>query len=811
MNVKNCMKTSILNNIPTGPFPVIPMRNMVLFPNQSMPIIVGRNKSRFALEKALATNRWILLVAQQREHHTEDDPRTDHLYSVGTLARVDHVEGGREGAYHASVTGVARFHISHINEVSLGGPGRPENIYWDADGEVLLDKEDLEAETRASLVANMKELATEIFSLLPINTENLRAVVQAVDDPALLTHLVSQHLEAKLERKQELLEMLSIKNRMLVLLEMMVNFREELKVQREVQQKVSRKIGKQQREAILREQIRALQDELGDRAGGVQKEYREKIDAAKMPEEVQRVAIEQLERLESLGNNSPETHVIRNYLDLLIDLPWSKNSSSEFDIEAARKILDDDHYGLPKIKQRIIQHLAVLKLKKDKKGSILLFVGPPGVGKTSLGRSIARAMGREFVRVSLGGVRDDAEIRGHRRTYVGALPGRIIDGIKRAKVNNPVFMLDEIDKLNRGWGGDPASALLEVLDPEQNNKFLDHYLDVPFDLSNVMFIGTANSLETIPGPLLDRLEVITLTGYTTAEKLHIAKTHLVPKQLQEHGVEPSQMQITEAALLRLISGYSREAGVRELQRLIGAGVRAGAEKIISGQHALPIVLDVPDLEEIFGGDKHLEQLVERENPPGVVTGLAWTPMGGEILFVESSRMPGTGRLTITGQLGDVMKESAKIALSLVRSRIPAIYSGDKEDIHVHVPAGAIPKDGPSAGVAMFLALASLLGNKSVSSRLAMTGEVTLRGAVLPVGGIKEKVIAAHRAGAQKVILPKRNERDLRDVPEEVKRELQFTFVETVDDVLREALDVHIPKLEASPHHFGSWSHGPASC
>jgi ATP-dependent Lon protease len=491
--------------------------------------------------------------------------------------------------------------------------------------------------------------------------------------------------------------------------------------------------------------------------------------------------------------------VIRNYLDLLIDMPWSKSSASEFDIEAARKILDDDHYGLPKIKQRIIQHLAVLKLKKDKKGSILLFVGPPGVGKTSLGRSIARAMGREFVRVSLGGVRDDAEIRGHRRTYVGALPGRIIDGIKRAKVNNPVFMLDEIDKLNRGWGGDPASALLEVLDPEQNNKFLDHYLDVPFDLSNVMFIATANSLETIPGPLLDRLEVIMLTGYTTAEKLHIAKTHLVPKQIHEHGVEESQMQITEAALLRLISGYTREAGVRELQRTIGACVRAGAEKIIE-KRPLPIVVDVADLEEILGPDKHFEQLVERENPPGVSTGLAWTPMGGEILFIESSRMPGTGELIITGQLGDVMKESAKIALSLVRSRIPSLY-GEKEDIHLHVPAGAIPKDGPSAGVAMFLALASLLGNKSVPSRMAMTGEVTLRGAVLPVGGIKEKVIAAHRAGAEKVILPKRNERDLRDVPDEVKKSLQFIFVETVDDVLREALGVQLPKLPPTTHRF----------
>lgn len=797
------MKTTSINNIPTGPFPLIPMRNMVLFPNQTMPIVVGRNKSRLALERALMKDRWILLVAQQHEHHSEDDPRADHLYHVGTLARVDHVEGGRDRSYHASVTGVARFHIAKIEDI---------DGFWQAEGEVLLDKHDLEPETQSSLIANMKALASEIFSLLPINTDQLRSVVQAIDDPALLTHMVAQHLEAKLERKQELLEMLSIKNRMLILLEMMVKFREELKVQHEVQQKVSRKIGKQQREAILREQIRTLQDELGDRNGAAHKEYRDKIEAAKMPAEVQKAAFEQLERLESLGNSSPETHVIRNYLDLLIDMPWAKSSGSEFNLEAARKILDEDHYGLPKIKQRIVQHLAVLKLKKDKKGSILLFIGPPGVGKTSLGRSIARAMGREFVRVSLGGVRDDAEIRGHRRTYIGALPGRIIDGIKRAKVNNPVFMLDEIDKLGRGWGGDPASALLEVLDPEQNNKFLDHYLDVPFDLSNVMFIGTANSLETIPGPLLDRLEVITLTGYTTAEKLHIAKSHLVPKQLSEHGMDSSQMQITEAALLRLINGYSREAGVRELQRLIGACVRASAEKIVAARQALPIVVDVSDLEEILGPDKHLEQLVELENPPGVSTGLAWTPLGGEILFIESSRMPGTGQMILTGQLGDVMKESAKIALSLVRSRIPSLYA-EKEDIHLHVPAGAIPKDGPSAGVAMFLALASLLGNKSISSRLAMTGEVTLRGAVLPVGGIKEKVIAAHRAGAEKVILPKRNERDLRDVPDEVKNSLNFVFVENVDDVLREALDVELPKLQPAPPRFGDIRspRGPASC
>ena len=757
-----------------------------------MPIVVGRSRSRAAVEKAIANSNWVVLVAQKQDHQSEGEPTPDDLYHFGTLARIDHIEGGRDKAYHAVVTGVARFHFSRFSS---------KDDHLEVEGETVADKMDIEPDTLSSLVANMKQLATEIFSMLPINTEQLKSVVQAIDDPVLLSHLVSQHLEAKLERKQELLEMLSVKNRMLVLLEMMVKFREELKVQREVQQKVNRKIGKQQREAILREQIRALQEDLGDRNAALNKEYRDKITAAKMPEDVEKVAIEQLERLETLGNTSPETHVIRNYLDLLIELPWSKGSGSEFDLAKAKSILNEDHYGLEKIKQRIVQHLAVLKLKKDKKGSILLFVGPPGVGKTSLGRSIARAMGREFVRVSLGGVRDDAEIRGHRRTYVGALPGRIIDGIKRAKVNNPVFMMDEIDKLNRGWGGDPASALLEVLDPEQNNKFLDHYLDVPFDLSNVMFIGTANSLETIPGPLLDRMEVITLTGYTTAEKLHISKTHLVPKQLHEHGIDRTQMEITEAAQLRLITGYTREAGVRELQRLIGAVMRAGAEKIVSGEYSLPVRADVADLEEILGPDKYLEQIVERENPPGVSTGLAWTPMGGEILFIESSRMTGTGKLTITGQLGDVMKESAQIAMTLVRSRFPRLGM-EKEDVHLHVPAGAIPKDGPSAGVAMMLALASLVSGKSVPSKLAMTGEITLRGAVLPVGGIKEKVIAAHRAGIEKVILPRRNERDLRDVPDEVKSSLKFEFVDNVDELFKSALDLQLPPTPVGSSYSG---------
>jgi ATP-dependent Lon protease len=763
---------------PIDQIPVIPMRNMLLYPGQSMPVVVGRPRSRAALETVLNSDSdWILLVAQR--HDTGDhEPKVEDLYKVGVLARIDRHEGNADRGYQLVLTGLSRYQISVYSE---------DQGFISAKGANLEDIHDADEETLKSLTANMKTLAAEIFELLPGNLDRLANLVKVVEDPVLLSNIVAQNLDMKLARKQELLEMISLKSRLLSILETMVQFREELKLQREVNQKLSSRMGKQHREAILREQIRTLQEELGDKSP--QNDFAQKIKDAKMPEEVEKVALEQLQRLEALGQQSPESHVIRNYLELLVSLPWSISAGGTIDLEQARKVLDDDHYGLDKIKKRIIQHLAVLKLK-EKKGSILLFVGPPGVGKTSLGRSIARAMGRKFVRVSLGGVRDDAEIRGHRRTYVGALPGRIVDGIKRAGENNPVFMLDEIDKMTRGWGGDPSAAMLEVLDPEQNTKFLDHYLDVHFDLSNVFFIATANSTDTIPAPLLDRMEVIYLNGYTTAEKLHISKTHLVPKQLEEHGIKPEQLQITEAAQLRIITAYTREAGVRELQRLIGTAVRASTEKVLSGKGL--VTVDLADLDEILGNEKFQQETIGKENPPGVVTGLAWTPMGGEILFIESSHMPGTGKQILTGQLGDVMRESAQIALTLVRSRLSsasAPLNYDKEDIHLHVPAGAIPKDGPSAGVAMLSAIASLALNKPVSSDLAMTGEITLRGAVMPVGGIKEKVIAAHRAGIRKVLLPKRNERDLKEVPDEVRSGLEFVFAETVEEALHHTLGI----------------------
>lgn len=761
------------------------MRNMVLFPGQSIPVVVGRPRSRLALEAAVREKSdWIVLVAQKHDV-ADQEPKPEDLYQVGVLARIDRYDTTADKAYQVVLTGVSRFHVTKFESKD----------YLSAHGaSVADDRAGADAETLDALVANVRQLTNEIFELIPGNTERLSSLIKAVEDPELLTHIVAQNIDLKLPKKQELLEMSSLKDRLMALLTLMAQHREELKLQGELNQKLSSRLGKQHRDAILREQIRTLQEELnGGKTGagpGGKDDYREKIAQAQMPKDVEDLALEQLQRLETMGNQAPEAHVIRNYLDLLVGLPWAKAATSPIDLDEARRVLDGDHYGLEKIKKRILQHLAVLKLK-ERKGSILLFVGPPGVGKTSLGRSIAKAMGRKFVRVSLGGVRDDAEIRGHRRTYVGALPGRIIDGIKRAGENNPVFMLDEIDKMTRGWGGDPSAAMLEVLDPEQNTKFLDHYLDVSFDLSNVFFIATANTTETIPAPLLDRMEVIHLTGYTTAEKLHISRTHLVPKQKEDHGIKPEALDFSEAAQLRIINSYTREAGVRELQRAVGAVIRGVTERVINNKTENPVQVDIADVEDALGPEKFMQETVGHQNPPGVVTGLAWTPLGGEILFIESSRMPGSGKLIITGQLGDVMKESAQIAMTLVRSRLTDAQKeiGEKTDIHLHVPAGAIPKDGPSAGTAMLSAIASLALGKSVSSKIAMTGEITLRGAVTPVGGIKEKVLAAHRSGITKVLLPKRNERDLKEIPEEVKKDLEFVFAETIEEALHHTLNI----------------------
>jgi ATP-dependent Lon protease len=787
-------------NPSNGQLPVLPIRNTVLFPGVTTPLRVGRQKSVAAIQAAQSRHDGWIVVVTEKDGGDGRDPSTDRLFRVGVLGKIERARGGLAGrendkaGYQVLLRGVSRFRIDSFEE--RGG-------YLGVSGAELADVAGADARTTAALLDSLKGLAKEILELLPADTSQLLELIEGIHDLPFLTHLSASNLELETDAKQRLLETVNVKERTLALMDLMTALKGNLEVQGEIRDKLSNRLGKLQRETILREQLKAIREELGEGEEAQAKDdYRKKIEDAGMPEDVRKVAVEELKRLETIGNQSPETHVIRNYLDLMIAMPWSKSSDSELDIARARAILEADHYGLEKVKKRIIQHLAVMKLKKDRKGSILLLVGPPGVGKTSLGQSIAKALDRKFVRASLGGVRDDAEIRGHRRTYIGAMPGRIVQSLKRAGENNPVMMLDEIDKLSRSFQGDPASALLEVLDPEQNANFLDHYLDVPFDLSKVFFIATANTLESIPGPLLDRMEVIEVSGYTTAEKLHIAKRHLIPKAISEHGLGES-FRISDEALMRMITHYTREAGVRELARVIANACRASAEKVALGQS---VRIELADLDEILGSERYMHEVVERIAPPGVATGLAWTPAGGDILFIEASQMPGTGKLTLTGQLGDVMKESAQIALSLVRSKmsrqIPDFHF-EKSDVHIHVPAGAIPKDGPSAGVTLLTAVASLLSGRRVSPKLAMTGEVTLRGAVMPVGGIKEKVIAAHRAGIERIILSRRNQKDLRDVPEEVRSQLRFEFVETAGEVLRIALGVSlgeesVPATQAGP-------------
>lgn len=776
--------------LPQGLLPLLPLRNTVIFPALTQVLKVGRERSVQALKKAEKNGFWIVAVQQKPKPHdiAKDQPvDPSDLHTVGTLCRIDSMKGNPEAGYQVVLRGMSRVILEDVEVAS-------EN-YLHGESTLLEDINDMNQQTEEALLESVKTLAREILRLFPGNTEQLSELINSVEELPYLTSLCAGNIDVDLEKKQKILETRNLRERVLLLLQVMQEFKEALSVQAEIRSKLNQKFGQAQRQTILREQLKAIREELGEGEDStVEEKLQKKLEDAQMPEDVRKVAERELRRLTEVGNQSPESHIIRNYLELLTDLPWHKSSEDkEIDLDEARRILDQDHYGLEKVKKRIVQHLAVLKLKKENKGSILLFVGPPGVGKTSLGHSIASALGRKFVRVSLGGVRDDAEVRGHRRTYIGAMPGRIIQGLKRAGENNPVFLLDEVDKLSRAFSGDPAAALLEVLDPEQNVTFLDHYLDVAFDLSKVFFIATANSLDTIPGPLLDRMEIIDLTGYTISEKMHIAKNHLIPKQLKEHGLSPEQLTISEDALLRLITNYTREAGVRELQRRIAAVLRGTSEKVLNATQ-LPVKVQTPDLEEILGAEKFTHEIAETINPPGVVTGLAWTPVGGDILFVEATAMPGKGQLIITGQLGDVMKESAQIAQSLIRANLSQLNPRmdlSKVDLHVHVPAGAIPKDGPSAGVTMLSALASLISGHRVSPKLAMTGEMTLRGAVLPVGGIKEKVIAAHRAGVQTVILPKKNERDLKEVPDDVKASLKFHFVENASQLFEVALNLHI--------------------
>lgn len=758
--------------------PVLAIKDNVIFPGSALPLKVARSQNIAAIEYAHQHGDLILAISQKSD---------DSLHSVGTLSKIDKIRGNSKDGYQLFLQGVSRFRVSEFIN-------RDNQVF--AIGEEWKDVMDSDPSVYKTMLDVLKTMSQKILSLLPADTRHLSELVRGIDDLSYLTYLCTSNLEIEPGKKQEILETAGLKDRVLILLEIMQKQKDGLEIQTEIREKLGQKMGKYQRESILREQLRTIKEELGELDEKEEKDdLRQKILDAGMPEETLKTAMDELKRLESMGPQSQESHIIRNYLDLLVALPWKKSSDSnleDLNLENTADILNQEHYGLEKIKKRVLEHLAVMKLRKSSRGQILLLVGPPGVGKTSLGQSIAKSLGRKFVRGSLGGVRDDAEIRGHRRTYIGAMPGRIIQGIKRAGENNAVFMLDEIDKMGRGYQGDPAAALLEVLDPEQNGTFLDHYLDVPYDLSKVFFIATANSLDTIPGPLLDRMEVIDLNGYTTAEKLHIAKNHLIPKQWSEHGMTSEQLVVSDEALIKVIHSYTREAGVRDLQRKIVALVRATAQRVLAADAILPIRIEVKDLEDVLGHERFVHEVAERLNPPGVATGLAWTPQGGEILFIEANLMPGRGQLMVTGQLGEVMKESTQIALSLVRSRLAHVipnFKFEEKDIHVHVPAGAIPKDGPSAGITMLTTIASLLTGISVDSKLAMTGELTLRGAVMPVGGIKEKVIAAHRAGIERIIMSQRNQKDLRDVPEEVKSALKFYFVESAAEVLKIALNV----------------------
>lgn len=771
----------------SGFIPVIPLRNAVLFPGVSMPLRVGREKSLTALQKALSDQKWIVLLTQKNPEGTAES--AEDLPSIGTLCKIESFKKEEDGSSSIFINARQRVRVVQMQQSSG---------FFEALTEGVEDISTIDAKTREALIASLKQISFETLDLLGRQMHRVKEWVVEINDLGLLTHVCAAHADFTLKEKQELLETVDLKERALRVLDLLQEQKERLKIQIGIRDKLTENINQSQRESILREQMKVIREQLGDEdSKGLIDQYEQKIKAANMPSEALELAMTQLRRLESMNSASPEYQIIRTHLDLMTSLPWNKSSEhQEIDLEAAEKVLNEDHFGMDKIKKRILQHLAVMKLRKSHQGSILLFVGPPGVGKTSLGKSIARALGKKYVRAALGGVRDDAEIRGHRRTYIGALPGRIISSIKKAGENDPVFILDEIDKLSRSFNGDPASALLETLDPEQNSSFQDHYLDTPFDLSKVLFIATANSLESIPGPLLDRMEVIELAGYTIEEKKQIALRHLWPKQLKEHGIEESQLEITEAALMKILTDYTREAGVRELQRKLATVCKFMSLKVVSAQ-GQKLTVHVADLEDIFGAERFSADMIESVLPPGVVTGLAWTPVGGDILFIETEEMPGNGQLLLTGQLGEVMQESAKIALSLLKARLPLLDPSidfSKKEIHLHVPAGAIPKDGPSAGITMLSSMASKLLKKVVNPKLAMTGEISLRGSVLPVGGIKEKVIAAHRAGVREVILCRKNEKDLREVPQEIRKDIKFHFVENVNEVLKLVLDVELPEM-----------------
>ena len=761
--------------------PLLPIRDIVVFPYMVLPLFVGREMSIKAIEVALEGNRMIFLTSQKDIN--VENPSPSDLYSVGTVGVIMRMLKLPDGRIKILVQGVARAKTVKFLQKE---PFYQVEIktFTDVTAEANLETE--------ALMRNVKEQIEKLVSFGKVILPDIMVVIENVDDPGKLADLAVANMGLKVEQAQEILEITDPIQRIKRINEALGKEIELLSMQQKIQADVRGEIDKTQREYFLREQLKAIQRELGetdDRSEDM-RELREKIKEAKLPDKAGKEAEKQLRRLERMHPDAAEASMTRTYIEWLAELPWSKATKDNLDLKAAHKVLEEDHYDLEKVKERIIEYLAVRKLKEKMKGPILCFVGPPGVGKTSLGKSIARALGREFVRISLGGVRDEAEIRGHRRTYVGALPGRIIQGIKTAGNNNPVFMLDEIDKIGADFRGDPSAALLEVLDPEQNNSFSDHYIGMPFDLSRVMFITTANMTDPIPGPLKDRMEIIRLTGYTEQEKLGIAKSYLVPRQLTEHGITDKNISIPDKTILQVIMQYTREAGVRNLEREIAHLCRKVARKIAEGETGLFTVTPA-NLHTYLGVPKFLPEVEREKDEIGVVTGLAVTETGGDILYIEATTMRGKGTLTLTGHLGDVMKESAHAALTYVRSRAKVLGIKDdvfgKTDVHVHVPAGAIPKDGPSAGVTMTTALASVFSNVPVRKDVAMTGEVTLRGRVLPIGGLKEKTLAAKRAGIRTMIIPKENEKDLDDIPKNLRKDMKFVFAETMDDVISTAL------------------------
>ncbi len=766
----------------TDQYPVMPLRNTVLFPQQVIPIYIGRERSLKLINELDPKKRYIVVVAQ--EDGSIEDPKPEDLYSYGTLAQVLKVFDMPDNSKSAIVQGISRVKIMEYLS---------HDPYFSAAVASMEDKpigDNLEVEALAN---NLRQSFEDLMKVAPNLTEEHSGMLKNIQKPNRLTDRAISVITISNQEKQEILEELDIKTRIEKALNLISREIQRIKLGEEIQSEVHDEITKTQREYYLREQMKAIKKELGEDEGTVEiKELEEKIKAVKMPEDSQKVAMKELDRLSRIPTQSPEYNVSRTYIEWLVDLPWSESTEDRIDLKEAMKILDQDHYGLEKVKERIIEYLAVRNLKQKRdpngtvRGPILCFGGPPGVGKTSLGKSIARAMGREFVRLSLGGVRDEAEIRGHRRTYIGALPGRVIQSIKKAGKNNPVFMLDEIDKLGSDFRGDPSSALLEVLDPEQNHSFSDHYLEVDFDLSNVMFIATANYQDAIPPALRDRMEILDFSGYIEDEKLQIAKRHILPKQVAENGLDSKQVSFEPSSIKELVRSYTREAGVRNLEREIANVLRKVARDLVE-QKSESIKITKKKVGDYLGAPRFFSELAERSTKPGVVTGLAWTAAGGDILFVESTKMSGKGKLTLTGQLGDVMKESATAALTFVRSnassfKIDADFN-ENSDIHVHVPAGAIPKDGPSAGVSMVTSLVSLLTDTPVKEKIAMTGEITLRGNVLPIGGVKEKVTAAHRSGIKEVILPNQNKKDLEDVPKHVAKDLEIHFAKEIKDVL----------------------------